>query len=339
MPDWKLHVREHLPPLAIGAARELEIVEELAQHLDDRYRELRTGGGSWGAVAIEGRPASPPGQERYVVVTSISDDYFRTMRIPISQGRAFTGFDGAQSTPVAIINETMARQFWPNENPLGQRLRADGGPALTVAGVVGDVRHGGLAARPHPEMFVPHQQAPSASLAVMVRTAADPLILAASVREQVAALDQDLPVPLTTMEQLVSGSVAGQRFNALLLSVFGALALVLAIVGVFGVINYSVAQRTHEIGVRIALGARRSDIFKLIIVQGMRLAFLGIGIGLLGALALTRIIADLLYDVSPVDPVTFALVPLLLVGVTLLACYVPARRAAKVDPMIALRCE
>jgi putative ABC transport system permease protein len=141
------------------------------------------------------------------------------------------------------------------------------------------------------------------------------------------------------MERLISGSVAGQRFNALLLGAFGALALVLAVFGVFGVINYSVAQRTHEIGVRIALGAQRRDIFELIIGQGMRLAFLGIGIGLLGALALTRILADMLYEVSPVDAATFTLVPLLLMGVTLLACYVPARRAAKVDPMIALRCE
>jgi putative ABC transport system permease protein len=295
--------------------------------------------GSWGAIAIEGRPAAPPGQETYAVVASISADYFRTMRIPLVRGRAFTGFDGAQSAPVVIVNETMARQFWPNEDPLGQRLRADGSPALTVIGVAGDVRHGGLAARPHPEMFIPHQQSPNASLAVMARTAIDPLILAATVRQEIGALDQDLPVSITTMEQLVSGSVAGHRFNALLLGAFGALALGLAAVGVFGVINYSVAQRTHEIGVRIALGAQRRDIFNLIIGQGLRLAFLGIGIGLLGALALTRIIADMLYQVSPVDAATFALVPLLLVGVTLLACYVPARRAAKVDPMIALRCE
>jgi putative ABC transport system permease protein len=295
--------------------------------------------GSWGAVAIEGRSAPPPGQETYVAVTSISADYFRTMRIPLLRGRAFTAFDGAQSAPVAIINETMARRFWPNEDPLGQRLRADGGRALTVAGVVGDVRHGGLNARPIPEMFVPHQQSPNASLTVMVRTAIDPLMLAATVREEVAALDQDLPAPITTMERLISGSVAGQRFNALLLGAFGALALVLTVFGVFGVINYSVAQRTHEIGVRIALGAQRRDIFELIIGQGMRLAFLGIGIGLLGALALTRILADMLYEVSPVDAATFTLVPLLLMGVTLLACYVPARRAAKVDPMIALRCE
>jgi putative ABC transport system permease protein len=293
--------------------------------------------GNWGAVAIEGRPAAAPGRETYVAVTSISTEYFQTMRIPLAQGRSFTAFDGAQSAAVAIINETMARQFWPRESPLGRRLVADNGPALTVVGVVGDVLHGGLSALPIPEIFVPHLQAPVASLAVMVRTAMDPSLLAATVREEVGALDHDLPVPLTTMEQLVSRSVASQRFNALLIGAFGALALALSIVGVFGVINYSVAQRTHEIGVRIALGANGRDIFKLIIGQGMRLAVLGVGIGLLGASALTGMLADLLYDVSTVDIATFVLVPLLLIGVTVLASYLPARRAAKVDPLVALR--
>jgi putative ABC transport system permease protein len=293
--------------------------------------------GNWGAVTIEGRPAAPPGRETYVAVTSISTDYFHTMRIPLVQGRSFTEFDGAQSAAVAIVNETMARQFWPHESPLGRRLVADGGPSLAVIGVVGDVLHGGLSAAPIPEIFLPHQQAPVASLAVMVRTSMDPSLLAATVREEVGALDHDLPVPLTTMDQVVSRSIAGQRFNALLIGAFGALALGLSVVGVFGVINYSVAQRTHEIGVRIALGANRGDIFKIIIGQGMRLAFLGVGIGLLGAFALTRMLADLLYQVSTLDAATFVLVPLLLGGVTLLACYLPARRAAKVDPLVALR--
>jgi putative ABC transport system permease protein len=293
--------------------------------------------GNWGAVAIEGHPAAPVGRETYVAVTSISTEYFHTMRIPLVQGRSFTAFDAAQSAAVAMINETMARQFWPQESPLGRQLVVDGGPALTVVGVVGDVLHGGLSAAPIPEIFVPHQQAPVASLAVMIRTSMDPSLLAATVREEVGALDHDLPVPLTTMDQLVSRSIAGQRFNALLIGAFGALALGLSVVGVFGVINYSVAQRTHEIGVRIALGANGRDIFKLIIGQGMRLAFLGVGIGLLGASALTRMLADLLYQVSTLDAATFVLVPLLLVGVTLLACYLPARRAAKVDPLVALR--
>ena len=295
------------------------------------------GNGNWGAVAIEGRPMPSPGQETYVAVTSISADYFRTMRIPLTQGRAFTEFDGAQAAGVVIINETMARQFWSHENPVGRRLRADGGSLLTVAGVVGDVRQGGLNARPNPEMFMSHQQAPNASLAVMVRTAIDTLSLAASVREQVKGLDPDLPVPFTTMEQHLSTSVAGQRFNALLLGSFSALALGLALVGVFGVISYSVAQRTHEIGVRIALGAQRRDVFRLVIGQGLMMVLLGVSIGLLGASALTRIIADLLYEVSPVDAATFVFMSSLLAGVALLACWIPARRATKVDPLQALR--
>jgi putative ABC transport system permease protein len=297
------------------------------------------GSGNWGAVAIEGRPAPSPGQETYVAVTSISADYFRTMRIPLTRGRAFTEFDGAQAAGVVIINETMARQFWPRQNPLGQRLRTDNGSLLTLMGVVGDVRQGGLNARPNPEMFIPHRQAPDASLAVMVRTANDASSLTAGVREQVTALDPNLPAPLTTMEQHLSASVAGQRFNALLLGSFGALALGLAFVGVFGVIHYSVAQRTHEIGVRLALGAQRRGIFKLVIGQGLRLALLGTSIGLLGAWVVTRVIAELLYDVNPLDATTFIFAPLLLTSLALLACWIPARRATKVDPLIALRHE
>jgi putative ABC transport system permease protein len=188
-------------------------------------------------------------------------------------------------------------------------------------------------------MFMSHLQEPRGDLVVMARTSGDPLALAAAVRVQVKALDKDQPLTITTMEQLLSNSVARQRFNALLLGGFGALALGLAIVGVFGVINYSVSQRTHEIGVRIALGAQRRDIFKLVVGQGMVLALAGVGIGLAAAFALTRFISRLLYDVNPTDLATFVVVALLLTSVALLACYIPARRATKVDPMIALRIE
>lgn len=176
-------------------------------------------------------------------------------------------------------------------------------------------------------------------MAVMVRTSGDPRKLAAVVREQVTAIDKDQPVAITTMDQIFSDSVGGERFNMMLLSIFGALALAMAVVGVFGVINYSVAQRTHEIGVRIALGAQRTDILRLVVGQGMVLAVLGVSIGLVGAFALTRLISGLLFGVSPTDPVTFTIVSLLLTGVALLASYIPARRALKVDPMVALRCE
>jgi len=248
-------------------------------------------------------------------------------------------FNDPQPVPAIIINETFARRFFPDEDPIGKRMRIIASPWLTVVGVVGDIRHIGLQAPPNPEMYLSALQEPSGSMAVMVRTSGDPLMLAAAVREQVAALDQDLPVAITTMDQIRSDSMGGQRFNALLLGVFAALALGLAVVGVFGVINYSVAQRTHEIGVRIALGAKRSDIFKLVVGQGMVLALLGVAIGLGGAIALTRLIAGLLFGVSPTDFATFAVVSLLLAIVALAASYIPARRAMNVDPMVALRCE
>jgi len=317
-------------------------------------------GDNWSFFSVEGRPAPAPGQEIYAAMRSVSSDYFRAMKVPLKKGRFFNEgdarialpvmrwfeqqpypqhYDDPQPVPAIIINETFARRFFPDEDPLGKRMRIIASPWLTVVGVVGDIRHTGLQTLPNPEMYLFDLQEPSGSMAVMIRTAGDPLMLAAAVREQVAALDQDLPVAITTMDQIRSDSVGGQRFNALLLGTFAALALGLAVVGVFGVINYSVAQRTHEIGVRIALGAKRTDIFKLVVGQGMVLALLGVGIGLVGAFALTRLISGLLYGVSPTDFGTFAVVSLLLAGVALLASYIPARRAMNVDPMVALRYE
>ena len=317
-------------------------------------------GDTWVPVSFEGRPAPAPGQERYVAMRSISSDYFRVMRIPLRKGRHFSEadarlavpvirwfvqqpypehFNEPQPAPAVIINETMARTFWPDEDPMGQRIRLIASPWFTVVGVVGDVRHTALHTNPNPEIYLSHQQEPQDSLAVMVRTAGNPLSLADAARAQVRALDKDLPVTVMTMEQVFADSVAGRRFNALLLGGFGVLALALAVVGVFGVIDYSVEQRTREIGVRIAFGAQRKDIFKLIIGQGMGLALLGVGIGLAAAFALTRLLANLLYDVSPTDAGTFIAVSLLLAGVALLACRIPARRAMKVDPIVALRNE
>ena len=296
-------------------------------------------GDNWAPFSVEGRPAPSPGQRSYAAIRTISSDYFRVMNIPLRKGRYFSEIDAPQGAPTVIINERMARLLWPDEDPLGRRIRISASPWLTVVGVVGDVRHGGLTSRPNPEMFLSHQQAPQASMAVMVRTVNDPLTLSSAVRDQVTALDKDLPMAFTTMEQTFSDSVGRQRFNTLLLNIFAGLALALAVVGVFGVINYSVAQRTYEIGVRIALGARQADILKLVVGQGMILALLGVGIGLGGAFALTRLISGLLYGVSPTDLPTFVVVSVLLGGVALLASYIPARRATKVDPMVALRCE
>ena len=315
---------------------------------------------SWAPFAIEGRPAPPPGAQQQAAMRTVSNDYFRTLKIPLRKGRFFSDADARvalplirwyeqqpypvhyndpQPAPVVIINETMARLYWPNEDPLGRRLRIVASPWLTVVGVVGDVRHSGLNFPPNPEMYLSHLQEPETSLAVMVRTTGDPLRLASAARDQVKAIDKDQPVNVNTMEQVLSNSVARQRFNAQLLGVFASVALILAMIGVFGVINYSVAQRTHEIGIRIALGAQRRDVFTLVVGQGLVLAVLGVAIGSAGALALTRLVTGLLYGVSPTDATTFAVVSLLVTLVALLACYVPARRATRVDPLVALRYE
>jgi putative ABC transport system permease protein len=317
-------------------------------------------GDNWAGFVIEGRPEPPPGQEQQAALRSVSNDYFRSLKIPLRKGRFFSEadarvslplirwyeqqpypphFNEPQPVPTVIINERMAHLYWPNEDPLGRRLRIIASPWLTVVGVVGDVHHTALNSQPNPEMYLSHLQEPDASLAVMMRTTGNPLSLVPAVREQLRSLDKDQPLTLATMDEIFSSSVAGQRFNALLLGLFGGLALVLAMVGVFGVINYSVAQRTHEIGIRLALGAQRRDVFKLVVGQGLLLALLGVAIGSGGAFALTRLLTSLLYGVSPTDAETFVIISLLLTLVALLACYIPARRATKVDPLVALRYE
>jgi len=317
-------------------------------------------GDNWIAFAIEGRPVPPQGQEQQAAVRSVSDDYFRTLHIPLRRGRFFNNgdarvalplirwfeqqpfpehFNEPQAAPAIIINETMARLYWPNQDPVGQRMRILFSPWLTVVGVVGDVHHTGLNTPPNPEMYMSQVQEPSSTMAVMVRTSGDPLQLAAAAREQVKAIDKDLPVTVTTMDQIFSNSIADQRFNTLLLGIFASVALLLAMIGVFGVINYSVAQRTHEIGIRIALGAQRTDVFRLIVGQGLVLALIGVALGATGAVALTRLIRGLLYGVSPTDGPTFVIVSLMVTVVALVACYLPARRATKVDPLTALRYE
>ncbi len=317
-------------------------------------------GDNWSGFAIEGRPAPPQGDRQQAAIRSVSDDYFRTMRIPLRKGRFFDNsdarvalplirwfeqqpfpkrFDEPQPAPAAIINETMARLYFPNEDPTGKRLRILWSPWLTVVGVVGDVRHMGLNTPPNPEIYLSQLQEPQGSMAVMARTSGDPLQLAAAAREQMKAMDKDLPVTITTMDQIFANSLAGQRFNTSLLGVFAAVALLLAMIGVFGVINYSVSQRTHEIGIRLALGAQRRDVFKLVVGQGLLLALVGVVVGTVGAVALTRLIEGMLYGVSPTDGPTFVVVSLIVTTVAFLACYLPARRATRVDPLVALRYE
>ncbi len=317
-------------------------------------------GDNWSGFAIEGRPDPPEGDQQQAATRVVSNDYFQMLRIPLKKGRFFTDadarialpimryydqqpypahFNDPQPIPVVMINEAMAKQYFQNEDPLGKRLRIIASPWLTVVGVVGDVHHTGLNTQPNPEMYLSHLQEPNGALAVMMRTSGDPVQLSSVARQELKLLDRDLPATITTMEQIFSDSVSGQRFNALLLGVFASLALVLAMVGVFGVINYSVAQRTHEIGIRLALGAQRRDVFKLVIGQGLVLALVGVLIGAVGAYALTRLIRGLLYDVSPTDSPTFIVVSALVTLVALAACYLPARRATKVDPLVALRYE
>ncbi len=293
------------------------------------------------SFVIEGRPAPPSNQQPAAWYNSVSQDYFSTMATPLRAGRWFTGSDNEQSPKVAIINETFVRRYFPNENPLGKRIgngRPDGW--REIVGVIADVRHFGLTEDSRPSMYFPDRQVPSPRMFLVVRTTTDPSGLAPALRGAVAAIDNNLAVAaVKTMEKITAESIATPRFTLLLFGIFSALALVLAAAGIYGVMSYAVAQRSHEIGVRMALGARIGDVLRMVIGQGMRLVLIGAGIGLAGAFALTRLMKSLLFGVNATDPPTFVLIALLLALVALVACYLPARRATKVDPMTALRCE
>jgi putative ABC transport system permease protein len=274
-------------------------------------------------------------------------NYFRTMGIPILKGRDFNDNDRHGSTPVIIITETFARQYFPNEDPIGKRVRPgissiDGEESMfrEIVGVVGDVRNRALNTEPRVAYYVPQTQVPFSSTVRVVKTTPDPHSLIAAATKDVAAMDPDVPLfAVKTMDEYLSASVAAPRFNTTLLSIFAAVALVLTVVGLYGVMSYSVAQRTNEIGIRMALGAQGRDVVMMIVRQGSKLILLGLAIGLVGAFALTRLMASLLFGVKAKDPFTFAMVATLLALVALLACYLPAWRATKVDPMEALRCE
>jgi putative ABC transport system permease protein len=289
----------------------------------------------------------------------ISPGYFQTMAIPLEQGRFFDERDNSDGPTVAIINETLARRFFSDEDPLGKVILTGVPeeivppgllppgfrfPRLKIVGVIGDVRHRGLSEQVQPEVYVPHAQGgvfeTNNNMFLAVRTAGDPSSLAAAVRSQVVAIDKEQPVSnITTMERRLADSLARPRFSTLLMGIFASLALTLAAVGLYGVMSYAVAQRTHEIGIRMALGAQTGDVLKMVVRQGMILTITGVGLGLVSSIFLTRLMSSLLYGVSATDPATFALISALLTGVALGACFVPARRAARVDPMVALRYE
>jgi len=295
-------------------------------------------------LSVEGQPPPRPGSEPRVVYRVAMPDYFRTMGIALTAGRDFNDRDRAESPRVAIINETMARRFWPGQEALGKRFRLGGAdstsPWVTIAGIIHDARQGDWAAPPISEMYFPYFQvaSPQAYTTLVIRTAADPAGLTSALQARIWALDKDLPISsLASMDDIVSSSMWQPRFSMLLLGAFAGVALVLAAVGIYGVISYSVGQRTHEIGIRMALGAQPRDVLGLVVRQGAVLATAGLLIGLAGALAITRLLASLLYGVKTTDPLTFFAVSLLLAGVALFASYVPARRASKIDPILALR--
>jgi predicted permease len=305
---------------------------------------LPLGGDTWGiGFAIEGRPLPPPGERPGAVYRIVRPRYFQTMGATLLEGRDFTERDNESASGVVIINETFARRHWPNEDPIGKRIRIaidESGPR-EIVGVVKDVKQREWTAEPQPEMYLPHFQAAAPRyLTLVVRANSSPLNLAAAVEGEVWAIDKNLPVSeVRSMEEVIAASIAQQRFNVLLLGIFASVALILAAVGIYGVMSYSVTQRTQEIGIRIALGAQTSDVLKMVVGQVMKLVAIGIGAGLIGAFLLTRLLSSLLYEVSATDPVTFAAIALVLTSVALLACYLPARRATKVDPMVALRYE
>jgi putative ABC transport system permease protein len=291
---------------------------------------------------IQGRPPDPPGQDKSTNYYAVTPGYFKAMGIPLLKGRPFTEQDGANAPRVAVINETMARTYFPDEDPIGKGINVTNGPERfrEIVGIVGDVKQYGLAHPSTLQTYEPYLQAPFAGVTLVVRSAGNPLALSGGIRSEVLALDKEQPVSrIRTLDQIVSGSVQQQHFLMILLGAFAAVALILAAVGLYGVMSYAVTQRTHEIGIRMALGANTSNVLRLVVGHGMSLAFIGVAIGLAGAFALTRLMAQLLFAVSTTDPVTFAGISILLTGVAFGACLVPARRAARVDPMVALRHE
>jgi predicted permease len=301
------------------------------------------GGGSTQPFSIEGRPAPAIAEQPMAQTRYITPDYFRAIGIPLRQGRFFSDQDRDNSVPVIIISEAMARRFWPGENPIGRRLtpsfHAEQG-AREIVGVVGDVKTSGLDVDASAMMYLPFKQAPLPFMSFVVRTASNPESLIQPVSKAIYSIDKEQALTnVQTMEQVHRESLSDRRFNMTLLLTFAGVALALAAVGVYGVMNYTVTLRRRELGIRMALGAGRLDVLRLVLGQGLTLTLIGVAAGLISAYALTRLMASLLYGVTATDYLTFISVSAVLVAVGLVASYVPARRATKVNPTIALRTE
>ena len=303
----------------------------------------RQGAATFG-FSIVGDPPLPPGKSLTADYATVSPDYFRVMRIPLLRGRFFSEQDSPSNPKVAIISETLAQRYFPDQDPIGRQMRfgfpPNGNVSREIVGVVGDVRDVALSQRPGPMMYVPFVQAPLWGGELVVRSSLSASGVAAGIRQAVHSIDKDLPVTdIAFLNDALGQSISQERFRTFLLGSFSAIALVLAAVGIFGVISYFASQRTHEIGIRMALGAQRRDVLRLILGQGTKLALIGLGVGVVAAVLLMRLMARLLYGVSATDPLTFSTVAIVLLGVALTACYIPARRAMRVDPMVALRYE
>jgi putative ABC transport system permease protein len=326
---------------------------------------LPLGNNGWQtSFTVDGRPAPPREQTPLMEACLVTPDYFRTMNIPLRSGRYFNDHDDRSALvgkdlskyteterEIAalnsiVIDEEFARRYWPNEEAVGKRIRLGNDtdpktPVLTVLGVVGRVKMEGLGTdSKRVQGYFPYAQIPSGGMTVILKSAGDPNQLIAAVRQQVKVVDPDQPIySIRSMDDIRNESVAPERLNLTLLSLFAGIALVLAVVGIYGVMSYTVTQRTHEIGIRMAIGAQPRDVFRMVIRQGMMLALIGVGCGVVGAFGLTRLMASMLFGVEPTDPATFAAIAVLLTGVALIACYVPGRRATKVDPVVSLRYE
>jgi predicted permease len=292
-------------------------------------------------LVLEGRNI-PSDQSPQIDWSRVTPDYFNLLGIPLLRGRSFNELDTDTAAPVAVVNEAFARTYWPNEDPLGKRFKSAraGSPWITVVGVIPDARVESLAEADVPKIYLSLYQSVGKHLAILLRAPLDTAAIPEEVRKQVQAVDPTLPVfGAQTLKEVLSSSLSVRRFSMEMIALFGLTALLMAGLGIYGVISYVVSERTHEIGIRLALGAQRANILQMVLRQGLGLAVAGAAVGLVGAFVVSRLMVGLLYGVGTADPVTFIGVAILLVAVALLACYIPARRAMRVDPMVALRYE